>query len=68
MNPVGLLIIAAGVFVLIAVAQDWDWFFNSRRAQLFVSLFGRGGARIFYGLLGIAFTIGGIFMTLFGRG
>jgi hypothetical protein len=38
---------------------------NSRKAWLVVKLFGRGGARIFYGVLGLAFLAGG---TLVGLG
>lgn len=45
--------------------MDWDWFMNSRRARFFVKVFGRMGARIFYGLLGAAFVIFGL-LTLFG--
>ncbi len=47
------LIIAAGLFSLAGAVFDWDWFINSRKARLWVRLFGRGGARIFYALLGL---------------
>lgn len=46
-----------GGFSLAGAIFDWDWLINSRQARFFVSIFGRTGARIFYGGLGI-FLIG----------
>ena len=60
MNPIGLFVIAIGAFVLTAVFKDWDWFLLNRRARLFVSLFGRSGARVFYAILGAVFLLGGV--------
>ena len=42
-----------GVIVICAAVCDWDWFFESSKAWVFVKLFGRNGARVFYGILGI---------------
>lgn len=64
MNPVGLFLVAAGLFSICGAAFDWDWFINSRKAQLFVALFGRNGARIFYGILGTVIVIMGALVTL----
>ena len=64
MNPVGLFLVAAGLFSICGAAFDWDWFINSRKAQLFVALFGRNGARIFYGILGTVIVIIGALVTL----
>jgi hypothetical protein len=64
MNPLGLLLIAAGAFSISGAVFDWDWFINSRKAWLFVTLFGRTGARIFYALLGTAIVVLGILVTL----
>ncbi len=64
MNPAGLILMAAGVFSITGAALDWDFFINSRKARLFVSLFGRNGARIFYGLLGTVITVIGLLITL----
>jgi len=64
MNPAGLILMAAGVFSIAGAALDWDFFINSRKARLFVSLFGRNGARIFYGLLGTVITVIGLLITL----
>ena len=60
MNPVGLFGIAVGGFVLTAVFKNWDWFFSNRRAGLILKIFGRSGSRIFYGILGSVFFLGGI--------
>jgi small neutral amino acid transporter SnatA (MarC family) len=48
------LFLAAGGFSIVSAVQDWDWFLQSRKARLFVNLMGRKGARIFYGILGLA--------------
>ena len=49
-------------FSMVAAVANWDWFFNHSRARLFVSVFGRQGARVAYFGLGL-FLIGiGIMM------
>lgn len=58
-----ILLLCAGVMCIAAAACDWDWFFENFRASLFVRLFGRDGARVFYALLG-AFLM---FVALFTR-
>lgn len=47
----------AGLFSFLASIFNWNFFFENRKAYLFVKLFGRNGARIFYGLLGLALII-----------
>lgn len=64
MNPAGLILIAAGIFSICGAAFDWDWFINSRKARLFVGIFGRTGARFFYGLLGAVIVLMGALITL----
>lgn len=44
----------AGLFSILASIFNWNFFFENRRAQLFMKLFGRTGARVFYGVLGFA--------------
>lgn len=44
--------LAVGIFSLCGAIYDWDFFMNDYKAQFFVKLFGRNGARIFYGALG----------------
>ena len=52
-----------GLLCILASVYDWDWFFENYRARLFVTLFGREGARVFYLILGIILIIGTIFGT-----
>ena len=47
-----ILAFFAGAMCIAAAIGDWDWFFENFRASPFVRLFGRGGARVFYALLG----------------
>lgn len=56
-------LIAAGAFSVCGAWMDWDFFMNSRKARLFVNLFGRGGARVFYGLLGATILTMGALMA-----
>jgi hypothetical protein len=61
---VSLLSIAAGAFCLAASVQNWDWFFTNWRARIVSSIFGRNGARIFYGLLGGFLVLLGLFVGI----
>ncbi len=47
----------AGVFTIVCASKDYDWFMNHRKAKLFVAMFGRGGARVFYVGLGTALIV-----------
>jgi hypothetical protein len=57
MNPIGFLFIAGGLFSAGAAVADWEWFMNHPKARLWCSIFGRGGARFFYVVLGIALIV-----------
>jgi hypothetical protein len=59
----GWLAMAAGAFSICGAAYDWDLFMNSRKARPFVQVFGRTGARVFYGLLGAGLVVGGALMA-----
>jgi len=64
MSPLilGLLLFFIGIFTIVGAIQDWDWFMNHRKARLWVKLFGRDGARIFYMFLGfLLIMLGGLF-------
>jgi hypothetical protein len=61
---VSLLSIGAGAFCLAASFQNWDWFFNNWRARIVSSIFGRNGARIFYGVLGGFLVLLGLFVGI----
>ncbi len=54
MEEIGLnviILIGVGLYTLLASAMNWNFFFESRKAAFFVRVFGRNGARIFYGAL-----------------
>jgi hypothetical protein len=63
MNLFGLIIVAMGIFSICGAAFDWDWFINHRKAQFFVAIFGRNGARVFYGILGVFLVVLGALVT-----
>jgi small neutral amino acid transporter SnatA (MarC family) len=53
-NTIAVIIgFGAGLFSIVASILNWDWFFNHRRARIFLKMFGRTGARIFYTILGL---------------
>ncbi|MGN1416446.1 MAG: Imm17 family immunity protein [Oscillospiraceae bacterium] len=52
-----------GLFSIAGAVFDWDFFFSNSKARVFVRLLGRTGARIFYGILGIAIIIMGIMVV-----
>lgn len=58
------IFIIGGLFSVLAASLDFDWFFDHRKAHTFVSWFGRTGARIFYGILGLALIICGVLALL----
>jgi hypothetical protein len=61
-----VVLVICGLFSIFCAAMNFEWFVNSRKARLFVKIFGRNGARVFYILLGIALVAGGIGNYLFG--
>ena len=69
MSPVLLssILILAGLFTVAGAVLDWSFFMNSRKAAMFVSLFGRNGARTFYVVLGAALVVFGV-VNLFTAG
>ena len=62
-EPLGLLLVAAGLFSITGGLFNWEWFMNSRKARGVVKLLGRNGARVFYCFLGLAITILGLLAT-----
>ena len=54
------LIVLVGLFTAAGGLFDWNWFMLSRRARLIVRIFGRGGARIFYMILGAVIVVFGL--------
>lgn len=55
------IFIGLGLFSLIAAIRNYDWYFNTHGAMMFVKWFGRKGARVFYGALGLILIACGIF-------
>ena len=60
MNPFALLFIGVGAFAILGAICNWDWFMNARKARSVVKLLTRNGARIFYGILGLALVVLGV--------
>lgn len=63
MDPRGLIFVAIGAFSITGAVCDWNWFMNARKARFMVKILTRNGARIFYGLLGLALVVLGVLMT-----
>ena len=55
-----VILLLGGLFSIAGAVFNWDFFFSNSKARVFVRLLGRTGARIFYGILGIAIIIIGI--------
>lgn len=63
MNWIGLLIVAIGLFTVCGALFDWVFYMNNYKARFFVTVLGRTGARVFYGLLGIGPVVVGVMAT-----
>jgi small neutral amino acid transporter SnatA (MarC family) len=55
-----LVLSVVGMFTIVCALRDFDWFMESRKAWIFVKLFGRKGARVFYMILGATLIFVGI--------
>ncbi len=64
MKPEGIIPILAGLFSVVGAAKDWDWFMENRKARIWVKLFGRKGARIFFIILGGSLIVFGILFIM----
>jgi hypothetical protein len=53
MSAANIFVGAAGLVTLLGALFDWDWFMEHRKARFFTEMLGRGGARVFYGVLGV---------------
>ncbi|MCT4586498.1 MAG: immunity 17 family protein [Carboxylicivirga sp.] len=60
------LMTGVGLLIAIAAITNWEWYFKQRRAQTMIKLMGRNGARIFYAVLGLFFTVFG-YLVLSGK-
>ncbi|MBR0528311.1 MAG: immunity 17 family protein [Ruminococcus sp.] len=61
-----LMSFAVGFFAIFCAYKDYDWFMNSHKARIFVKLFGRNGARIFYMGLGVFIVVIGLLLVISG--
>ncbi len=64
------LFLAMGAFTFICALKDYDWYMMSSKAAIFRLILGRGGARIFYLLMGLLIMGVGVLVgwfSLFGR-
>lgn len=59
-----VIFLLCGLFSIAGAVFNWDFFFSNRKARVFVRLLGRTGARIFYGILGIAIIVMGIMVVI----
>lgn len=64
MNPLGLLLVAVGLFAICGAALNLEWFMNHRKARFVRNVFGGFGARIFYGLLGTGLVTLGVLVAI----
>lgn len=62
----GIIAILGGIFCTFCAYKNYNWFMNSSKAWLFVKLFGRNGARIFYMGLGVFLILAGIMLMFVG--
>lgn len=60
----GWVLAGAGVFSICGAMFNWEWFMNNRKARFFVRILGRGGTRMFYGILGTALVVVGVLMAM----
>lgn len=59
-NPdlfVGAVAIAIGLFVMSAALFNWEWYYQLHKARWIESICGRSGARVFFGVLGLALIV-----------
>ncbi len=60
----GWFFVGIGLFAIAGATFDFEWFMNHRKARIFVSMLGRGGARILYGALGTGLVVlGGLMIA-----
>jgi hypothetical protein len=63
-QAMGWGVIIIGLFSIGGAALNIDLFMESRKAQVFVNLFGHNGARLFYVLFGVAAVVIGVLILM----
>ncbi|MCB0503269.1 MAG: immunity 17 family protein [Bacteroidetes bacterium] len=59
-----IIFVIVGLFAVVCSIKNYDFFFCNSKAKIFVKLFGRNGARVFYILLGTGLTVFGVLSIL----
>ncbi len=69
MQGLGLMVVVIlmGIFSIACAALNVDWFMENRKTKIIVSIFGRNGARVFYGIIGIAIIVFAIIGNIKGQ-
>jgi hypothetical protein len=62
-KPLGLLLAQVGLFAIAGGLFGWEWFMSNSKARAFLKLLGRGGARVFYCVLGLVVAVLGVLIT-----
>lgn len=55
--------VSTGLFCLVVVLTDRDWFFNNPNVAFVVRILTRRGARLFYGLVGLCALAMGVIIV-----
>jgi uncharacterized membrane protein YidH (DUF202 family) len=63
MNPIGLLVIAGGLFTAGCGIFDWQWVMTSRQGRRLSTMITRTGARVFYVVVGMGMIVVGTLMA-----
>ena len=62
-----IVVILIGLFCIFCAIMNFSWFIEGRKARIFVKMFGKTGARIFYVVFGIAIIILALWAHAHGR-
>ena len=60
-NIVQSIFLLAGAISLLSALFNWEWFFTADNARFAVKKFGRIGARLIYGIIGLLLIAAAIF-------
>ncbi|PCH75691.1 MAG: hypothetical protein COB98_08505 [Flavobacteriaceae bacterium] len=58
-TTINILFMLIGVFAIVASVLEWNFFFNSKKAQGLIAILGRKGTKIFYIVIGVGLLLVG---------